>query len=85
MIPALRYQLEKHPELHQQPRNIARMYSRIAFAHAASGDPRQARAWAKKAMRLDKTQPRIYLTYLVTWGLPAGTVQRAANALGKGV
>jgi glycosyltransferase involved in cell wall biosynthesis len=85
MVPALEYQLEKHPELHDQPRNVARMYSRIAFAHAAAGNRRDARAWARKAMRLHKAQPRIYLTYLVTWGFPAETVQRAANALGKGV
>jgi hypothetical protein len=85
MIPALHYQLEKHPELARQPRNLARMYGRLAFAHAALGERGAARSWARRSIRLDWRQPRGYLSYLVTLGVPPRVIQRAANAAGRGV
>ncbi len=85
MIPALRYQLSKHPELARDPRNLSRMYGRLAFAHAASGDRAAARAWARRSIGLDWRQPRAYLTYLVTLGLSPRLVQRVVNATGRGV
>jgi glycosyltransferase involved in cell wall biosynthesis len=85
MIPALHYQLSKHPELEQDPRNLSRMYGRIAFAHAASGERVAARSWARRSIRLDWRQPRGYLTYLVTLGLSPRFVQRVVNATGRGV
>jgi glycosyltransferase involved in cell wall biosynthesis len=85
MIPALHYQLSKHPELTRDPRNLSRMYGRIAFAHAASGERTEARAWARRSIRLDWRQPRGYLTYLVTLGVSPRFVQRVVNATGKGL
>jgi glycosyltransferase involved in cell wall biosynthesis len=85
MVQAIHYHLEKHPEL-RTPRNLARMYGRLAFAHAASGDRAEARAWARRSIRLSWKQPRGYLAYLVASGLlrPAWIV-RAAHAAGRGV
>jgi len=86
IVPALRYQLQKHPELARDRRNLARMYGRLAFAHAALGERAEARTWARRSIRLDRAQPRGYLAYLVSAGvLPAQVVQRAAAAVGRGV
>jgi glycosyltransferase involved in cell wall biosynthesis len=85
MIPALRYQMEKHPELLRDRRNAARMYGRLAFAHAASGEHTSARRWARRSIRTDPRQPRGYLTYLVAAGLSPAFVQRVVNATGRGV
>lgn len=85
MVEAIHYHLEKHPEL-KTPRNLARMYGRLAFAHAASGEAEQARSWARRSIELNWKQPRGYLSYLVTWGVlrPAWVV-KAAHAVGRGV
>jgi hypothetical protein len=85
MVEAIHYHLEKHPEL-KTPRNLSRMYGRLAFAHAASGETGQARSWARRSIQLNWRQPRGYLSYLVTWGLvrPAWVV-KAAHAVGRGV
>ena len=85
MIEAIHYHLEKHPEL-KTPRNLSRMYGRLAFAHAASGEARQARSWARRSISLNWRQPRGYLAYLVSWGVvrPAWVV-KAAHAVGRGV
>ena len=85
MVEAIHYHLEKHPEL-KTPRNLSRMYGRLAFAHAASGEARQARSWARRSIALNWRQPRGYLSYLVSWGVvrPAWVV-KAAHAVGRGV
>jgi glycosyltransferase involved in cell wall biosynthesis len=85
MVEAIHYHLEKHPEL-KTPRNLARMYGRLAFAHAASGEAREARSWARRSIELNWRQPRGYISYLVTWGVlrPAWVV-KAAHAVGRGV
>jgi glycosyltransferase involved in cell wall biosynthesis len=86
IVPALQYQLDKHPELAADRRNLGRMYGRIAFAHAASGDRGEARRWAKRSIGLDKRQPRGYLALAVSTGaLPPAWVVRAVNATGRGV
>jgi hypothetical protein len=85
MIEAIHYHLDKHPEL-KTPRNLARMYGRLAFAHAASGERREARAWARRSIALNWRQPRGYLTYLIAWGvLKPMWVVRLAHAIGRGV
>jgi glycosyltransferase involved in cell wall biosynthesis len=85
MIPALQYQLKKHPELAQHPRNISRMYGRLAFAHAAIGEKQDARAWARRSIALDWRQPRGYLSIMITLGLSPRFVQRLVNSTGRGV
>jgi glycosyltransferase involved in cell wall biosynthesis len=85
MVEAIHYHLEKHPEL-KTPRNLSRMYGRLAFAHAASGEAREARSWARRSIGLNWRQPRGYISYLVSWGvLRPSWVVKAAHAVGRGV
>ena len=85
MVEAIHYHLEKHPEL-KTPRNLSRMYGRLAFAHAASGEAREARSWARRSIGLNWMQPRGYISYLVSWGvLRPSWVVKAAHAVGRGV
>ncbi len=65
LVSALHYLLEKYPEFHQEPAGLARIYGQIAFALAASGEPAEARAYAKRCLRLDARQPRAYFALLV--------------------
>lgn len=86
MVSAIQYHLRKHPELAADPHNAARMYGRMAFAHAASGQRRDARTWARRSIASDWRQPRGYLAYAVTLGLVRPqTVIRKANERGRGV
>jgi glycosyltransferase involved in cell wall biosynthesis len=86
IIEAITYQLEHRPELKDQPGNLARLYGRMAFAHAALGHRDEARRWARRSRTLSWRQPRIYLAYLVSSGLmKPQTVLRLAHAVGRGV
>jgi glycosyltransferase involved in cell wall biosynthesis len=86
IIEAIDYQLERRPELLQQPGNLARLYGRLAFAHAALGHRREARTYARKSLKLDRRQPRPYLAYLVSWGIVKPRhVLKAAHRFGRGV
>jgi Glycosyl transferase family 2 len=85
MIDAIHYHLDKHPEL-RTPRNLARMYGRLAFAHAAAGQSGEARSWARRSIALNWRQPRGYLAFLVSWGLVRPVwIMRLAHAAGRGV
>jgi glycosyltransferase involved in cell wall biosynthesis len=86
IIDSIMYQLDRRPELKQDPRNLARLYGRLAFAHATMGHREEARRWAKMARGLDWRQSRVYLTYLVSSGLvKPQTVVRLVHAVGRGV
>ncbi len=86
MTSAIRYHLEKHPELAGDPRNAARMYGRLAFAYGASGRLKEARWWARRSICLDWRQPRGYLAVLVSVRLLSPRwVTSLANTVGRGV
>ncbi len=86
IIAGVTYLLDKHPELQQAPRNVARMQGRVAFAHAALHHRRQAWSWAGRALKSDRRQLRAYLAILVSVHLiPAPVVVRVLNRLGKGI
>lgn len=86
IIDSITYQLERRPELKQEPKNLARLYGRLAFAHAALGHREESGRWARASRKLDWRQPRIYLAHLVRSGLvKPQTVLRAAHAVGRGV
>jgi hypothetical protein len=86
IIEAIQYLLAKHPEFEQEPRGLARLYGRMAFAHAAMGDRVEARRWASRSLRLDPSQRRAYLALGVSWRLvSAERVMRLAHRRGKGV
>jgi hypothetical protein len=86
IIDSLTYQLAHSPEFPRQPANLARVYGRIAFAHAALGHRREARAMATRSIRLRPTQPRGYLALAVAIGLVRPqTVLRALRRFGRGI
>jgi glycosyltransferase involved in cell wall biosynthesis len=86
IIDSILYQLDRRPELKQEPKNLARLYGRLAFAHATLGHRDEARAWSARARSLDWRQPRIYLSWLVSSGLmKPQTVVRLVHAVGRGV
>jgi glycosyltransferase involved in cell wall biosynthesis len=86
IIAACLYLLDKHPELRREPHGLARIYGKIAFAHAASGQSRAARRWARQSMALNPWDRHAWVAYLVSLRLVrAETVRRLANRVGKGL
>jgi glycosyltransferase involved in cell wall biosynthesis len=86
IIEALDYMVRKVPELHRQPRSLSKIYGRMAFGHAVLRHPREARACARKSIRLSWRQPLGYLAMLVSFGiLSPRAVIRLAHAAGRGV
>jgi hypothetical protein len=85
IIAALTYLIDKHAEFEQEPRGLARLYGQIAFAHAALGERRTAQRWARRSLSLNWQERRAYLALMVSLGLPASTIVRMANAIGRGV
>lgn len=86
IVAALRYLLEKHPDLASEPRGYARISGQIAFACAASGHRPEVRAWSARAMAANWREPRIYLALAVSLGLiRAETVLRMAHSRGRGI
>jgi glycosyltransferase involved in cell wall biosynthesis len=86
MIDAIGYLIEKHPELVDDDANAARLFGRIAFANAALHRRGDAARWAWRSVRRRPLERRPYLALAVASGLVrASTIQRRANAVGRGV
>lgn len=82
----LTYLLDKHPEFESSSKGKARIEGQIAFAHAASNRRREARAWAWRALKRDRTQFRAYVAFAIAAKLlPAGPIVSALNRRGKGL
>lgn len=83
---AMQYLLAKHEDLGADPRNLGHIQSQIAFALAASGQRREARAWSRKALRNDIRQPKAHLALAVAFRLiTADRVARIVQRFGKGI
>jgi glycosyltransferase involved in cell wall biosynthesis len=86
IISALTYLVDKHRDFQQEPSGLARIYGQIAFAHAALGERRPARSWARRTLSLDRRERRAYLAIAISLGLvSAKQVVRMAHAAGKGI
>jgi glycosyltransferase involved in cell wall biosynthesis len=86
MVDGLTYLIDKHREFHDEPRGLARIYGKIAFAQAASGEQGSARSWARRSLALNRAEPRAWLALLVSLRLlRAGAILRAANSVGRGI
>jgi glycosyltransferase involved in cell wall biosynthesis len=82
----LRYLLRKYPEFGSTPTGSARLEGQIAFALAALGARREARDWARRAIRHDRSQLRGYAAYLIAAGVvPAGLLVAVVNRRGRGL
>ena len=86
IISALTYLVDKHRDLQQEPSGLARIYGQIAFAHAALGERKSARRWARRTLALNRRERRAYLALAISLGLvSAKTVVRMAHVAGKGI
>ena len=86
IIEGLAYQIEHRPEFHRNRKNLSRIYGRMAFAHAALGNSTDARALARRSIRLDPLQLRGYLSFLVSLRIvKPEAVMRALHATGRGM
>ncbi|MEO8423495.1 MAG: glycosyltransferase family A protein [Actinomycetota bacterium] len=86
IVESIQYLLDKHPEFAEEPKGLARLYGRLAFANAAMGNRSEARRWAGKTLRLSLRERRAYLALGVSWGLVSSDrLMRLAHQRGKGV
>jgi glycosyltransferase involved in cell wall biosynthesis len=86
IISALTYLVDKHRDLQQEPSGLARIYGQIAFAHAALGERKSARSWARRTLSLNRRERRAYVALAISLGLvSAKTVVRMAHVAGKGI
>jgi glycosyltransferase involved in cell wall biosynthesis len=86
IIAGIQRLLEKHPEIESDRIGLARLYGRLAFAHAAAGRPRDARSWSRRALWLNWRERRAYLALAVAARLVrARTVVALAHRTGRGV
>jgi glycosyltransferase involved in cell wall biosynthesis len=83
---ALAYLNDRVPEFAHHPRGHARILGQRAFATAAAGDRRSARALIAETLRADWRQPRGWLAVGV-WArlVPANRVVAALNRRGRGL
>lgn len=83
---ALAYLLDKHAALRDDAAGSARILGQRAFARAALGDHAAARRLAASSLRRNWRERRAYVALVAASGLvDAGRVQRALNALGRGI
>jgi len=83
---ALQYLLAKHPQFADNRRAAGRIESQVAFALAASGQPRQARTWARRSLSHDALQVKAVLAYAISLRLVSSDrVVRVAQRLGRGI
>jgi glycosyltransferase involved in cell wall biosynthesis len=86
IIRALRYLLERYPEFESEPSGLSRIHGQLAFAYAGAGRRAEARAWARRSLRLDLRQPRGYLALLISFGIfRSEGVLRLAHRFGRGI
>lgn len=86
IVDAIEYLLARYPEFQGQPRGLARLYGRLAFAHAALGHRSTARLWARRSIRLYPPERRAYLALCVSSGLVSSDrLLRMAHRTGKGI
>jgi hypothetical protein len=86
IVESIQYLLDKHPEFEAEPKGLARLYGRLAFANAAMGDRSEARRWAGKSLRLNLRERRAYLALGVSWRLVSpDRLVRFAHRRGKGL
>jgi glycosyltransferase involved in cell wall biosynthesis len=85
-IDALTYLLDLYPEFDGDPLGKARIEGQIAFAHAAMGNRRDARRWARQCLKHKPTERRAILAIAVSTGLvSAETVVARVQRYGRGI
>ncbi|MGW5364571.1 glycosyltransferase family 2 protein [Actinopolymorpha pittospori] len=86
IIESIDYGLAKHPILSADPRGLARLQGRKAFAYAALGQSRNALAWAVRTIRLSWREQRAYVAIVVALRIvSADRALRLAHSVGRGI
>jgi glycosyltransferase involved in cell wall biosynthesis len=83
---ALIYLVAKHPDFARSRPALGRIEAQIAFALASSKQAKQARYWARRAIKSDIRQVKAYLALAISYGLlsPAA-VTRVVQRFGRGI
>ena len=86
MVDGLTYILRKFPEFEQDPKGLARIAGQVAYAQASLGNNKEARAYARAALRRDPKQLRAWAAYVVSTGIikPA-TLLELVQKTGRGL
>jgi glycosyltransferase involved in cell wall biosynthesis len=83
---AIDHLIATHPEVIGDRHNRARLYGRLAFARAATGDAPGAARWALQSFLANPLEPRPWFAAAVALRIvSAGAIQRAANRRGRGI
>jgi glycosyltransferase involved in cell wall biosynthesis len=83
---ALRWMLERHPDISGCRSGAARVDAQIAFAYACLGQRAEAGRWAVRALRKNWHERRIPFALAVAVGVVSGdTVLRLLHARGHGI
>lgn len=83
---ALQYLLRKHPGFAEIPSALGRIEAQIAFALASSGQSKNARSWAWKALRHNAKQVKAALAIAISWKLiTPQAVTKIVQRLGRGI
>jgi glycosyltransferase involved in cell wall biosynthesis len=86
IIDANDYLQAKHPEFAASPVGLSRLHGRKAIALAALGQRREARVWARKALRLNWRDRRAYLALVLSTGVvKVDQIMAVANRAGRGL
>jgi glycosyltransferase involved in cell wall biosynthesis len=85
-IAALRWFLDRYPEIARSPAGGARVYAQIAFGHACAGRRGAAVRWAFRAFRANWREQRVPFALAVASGLVSGErVLLALHTRGRGI
>ena len=83
---ALRWMLDKHPDIAACRAGAAMVYGQLAFAYACLGQRSDAWKWIGRALRSNWRERRVPFALVVVTGLvPGETVLRQLHARGHGI
>ena len=83
---ALKWMLERYPDLRRSRIGSARVYGQLAFAYACLGQRREAGQWAVRALRQNWHERRVPFALAVASGAVSGsTVLRVLHQRGHGI
>lgn len=80
------WMLENHPSIAADRKAAARLMGQIAFAHACSGNRREAWRWSREVARRDPVQPRWVISSAVAlWPRSGEAVLGTLHRFGRGL
>lgn len=85
-VSSLHWMLDRHPDIADDRRGLARVYGQLAFGAAAMGERREAWHWAGRTLRLNPLQWRALAALPVAVGaVSAESVLDTLHRVGRGV